>query len=81
MILFLLLRRLSPRTRILVGSLIVAAGVALTAVSIAVAAGLLVHGVALAVIGAVMWTSGMVAKRRAAQPAAQLSTAGLGNGR
>jgi hypothetical protein len=68
MILFLLLRRLCPRTRIIAGSAVVAAGVVLAAVAAAMATGLIVHGVALAVIGAVMLTSGLVGKHRA-QPA------------
>ena len=68
MILFLLLRRIRPQTRIVVGSVITAAGLVLVAVAAAVAAGLLIHGAALALIGAVMWISGLVSKRRA-QPA------------
>ena len=76
MILFLLLRRLSPRTRIIAGSVVVAAGLVLAAVAAAVAAGLVLHGVALAAIGAVMWTSGIVAKRRG-----RLSAAAHTNGR
>jgi hydrogenase-4 membrane subunit HyfE len=75
MILFMLLRRLSPRTRIIVGVVTAAAGLVLAAVAAAVAAGLIVHGVALAVIGAVIWISGIVAKRRA-RLAGQLSVAG-----
>ncbi len=87
MILFLLLRRLRPQTRIVVGSVITAAGLVLVAVAAAVAAGLLIHGAALAVIGAVMWISGLVSKRRAqpasegpasAQPAREMSAAGHG---
>ena len=70
MILFLLLRRIRPQTRIVVGSVITAAGLVLVAVAAAVAAGLLIHGAALAVIGAVMWISGLVSKRRA-QPASE----------
>ncbi len=90
MILFLLLRRIRPQTRIVVGSVITAAGLVLVAVAAAVAAGLLIHGVALAVIGAVMWISGLVSKRRAqpasegpasAQPASEMSAAGHGNDR
>jgi len=69
-----LLRRLSPRTRIIVGVVTVAAGFVLAAVAAAVAAGLVVHGVALAVIGAVLWTSGIVSKKRA-RLAGQLSVA------
>lgn len=70
MILFLLLRRLRPQTRIVVGSVITAAGLVLVAVAAAMAVGLLIHGAALAVIGAVMWISGLVSKRRA-QPASE----------
>ena len=90
MILFLLLRRIRPQTRIVVGSMITAAGLVLVAVAAAVAAGLLIHGAALAVIGAVMWISGLVSKRRAqpasegpasAQPASEMSAAGHGNDR
>ena len=68
MILFMLLRRIRPQTRIVVGSVITVAGLVLVAVAVAVAAGLLIHGAALALIGAVMWISGLVSKRRA-QPA------------
>ena len=87
MILFLLLRRLRPQTRIVVGSVITAAGLVLVAVAAAVAVGLLIHGAALAVIGTVMWISGLVSKRRAqpasegpasAQPASEMSAAGHG---
>ena len=90
MILFLLLRRLRPQTRIVVGSVITAAGLVLVAVAAAVAVGLLIHGAALAVIGAVMWISSLVSKRRAqpasegpasAQPASEMSAAGHGNDR
>ena len=90
MILFLLLRRLRPQTRIVVGSVITAAGLVLVAVAAAVAAGLLIHGAALTVIGAVIWISGLVSKRRAqpasegpasAQPASKMSAAGHGNDR
>ena len=80
MILFLLLRRLSPRTRIIAGSAVIAAGLVLAAVAAAMATGLVVHGVALAAIGAVMVTSGIVSQRRT-QPAGVLSAAGHRNGR
>ena len=90
MILFLLLRRLRPQTRIVVGSVITAAGLVLVAVAAAVAVGLLIHGAALAVIGTVMWISGLVSKRRAqpasegpasTQPASEMSAAGHGDDR
>ena len=90
MILFLLLRRIRPQTRIVVGSVITAAGLVLVAVAAAMAVGLLIHGAALAVIGTVMWISGLVSKRRAqpasegpasAQPASEMSAAGHGNDR
>ena len=80
MILFMLLRRIRPQTRIVAGSVITAAGLVLVAVAAAMAAGLLIHGAALAVIGAVMWISGLVSKRHA-QPASEMSAAGHGNDR
>ena len=70
--------------------MITAAGLVLVAIAAAVAAGLLIHGAALTVIGAVMWISGLVSKRRAqpasegptsAQPASEMSDAGHGNDR
>jgi drug/metabolite transporter (DMT)-like permease len=65
MLIFLLLRRLSPRSRIVTGLVLVAAGLALVVISAAVAAGLLIHGVGLTVIGAVLYTSAVVSRRRA----------------
>jgi membrane-bound ClpP family serine protease len=65
---FLLLRRLSPRARFITGVVLVAAGLVVIAVS-AVVAGLLIHGIALAVIGAAMCVSGRPARAAADQPA------------
>lgn len=66
----LFLRRLSPRTRLIIGVVLVAAGLALTALS-AVYPGLLNHAIATAVIGAVMCVSGAVSRRRAWRAAVQ----------
>jgi len=65
MIILLLIRRLSPRTRTITGAVLVAAGLALVGVSVTLAPGLLVHGIVLIVVGAVLWTSAVVTRRRA----------------
>jgi drug/metabolite transporter (DMT)-like permease len=65
MIILLLIRRLSPRTRTIVGAVLVVAGLTLVGVSVTLAAGLLVHGILLTVIGAALWTSAVVTRRRA----------------
>ena len=65
MLLFLLLRRLSPRARTIVGVLVMAAGLAIAAVSEALSVGLLAHGIALFVIGAVVCANAVVNRRRA----------------
>jgi uncharacterized membrane protein HdeD (DUF308 family) len=65
---FLLLRRLGPRARLITGVVLVVAGLVVVAVSVAVAAGLLIHGVALAVIGAAMCVPRRVARRRRESP-------------
>jgi hypothetical protein len=67
---FLLLRRLSPRARLITGVVLVAAGLVVVAVSV-VAAGLLIHGIALTVIGAAMCTSAVASGRRARRAAYQ----------
>jgi hypothetical protein len=64
MLLLLLVRRLSPRNRAIVGSLFVAGGLALVAVT-GLAVGMLIHAAVLAVIGAVLCTSAVVGRRRA----------------
>ena len=79
MFIFLLLRRLSPRRRAILGVALMTAGLALAGVSAALSAGLLIHGIALIVIGAVMCTSAVVSARRARradQPAAGTGLAG-----
>jgi drug/metabolite transporter (DMT)-like permease len=65
MIILLLIRHLSPRARTITGVVLAAAGLALVGLSVTLAAGLLVHGIALTVIGAVLWTSAIVTRRRA----------------
>jgi hypothetical protein len=64
MIFLLLLRRLSPRTRLITGVVLVAAGLVVVAVS-AVTAGLLIHGIILTAIGAAMCLSALASGRRA----------------
>jgi drug/metabolite transporter (DMT)-like permease len=70
MLIFLLLRRLSPRAATITGAVLAAAGTVLVALAIAMAAGLLIHGIALVVTGAIFCTSAIVSRRRA-RPAAQ----------
>ena len=65
---FLLLRRLSPRARMITGVVLMIAGLVVVAVS-AVAAGLLIHGIALTVMGAVMCTIAVTSGRRARRAA------------
>jgi hypothetical protein len=64
MIFLLLLRRLSPRARLITGAVLVVAGLAVVAASAAVP-GLLVHGIILTVIGAVICASAAASGRRA----------------
>lgn len=66
----LLLGRLSPRARLVTGVVVMVAGLALVALS-AVYPRLLSHAIALAVIGAVMYLSGAVGRRRARRAADQ----------
>lgn len=65
MILFLLLLRVSPRVRAIAASLLVAAGLVLIVISAAVAAGLLIHGIVAIAVGAVLFASVVVSRRRA----------------
>lgn len=61
MLLFMLLRRLSFRTRMIVGVVLVVAGVGVVALSVAVP-GVLIHGVILLVVGAVFCGSAVVGR-------------------
>ncbi|GIG68411.1 hypothetical protein [Phytomonospora endophytica] len=65
MFVLLLLGKLSPRRRVVSGVTCALAGILWIAVSAVAAPGLLVHGVVLAAVGAILWISGAVARRRA----------------
>jgi drug/metabolite transporter (DMT)-like permease len=65
MFIFFLLRRLSPRGRMVFGVVLMVVGLALVSVSVTLSADLLVHGVALIGIGAVLCTSAIVGAKRA----------------
>ena len=71
MLIFLLIRRLSPRARTITGAALAAAGAAVAVVSAVLAVDLYVHAVILFVIGAWLWGAGVAGKRRgrAQQPA------------
>jgi drug/metabolite transporter (DMT)-like permease len=69
-VIILLLRRLSPRARLVAGAVCVVAGLVLVAVS-AVVGGLLVRAIALTVIGVVLGASGVVSGRRARRAAVE----------
>jgi hypothetical protein len=83
---FILLRRLGPRARMITGAVLVVAGLAVIAVS-AVVAGLLIHGAILTVVGAGLCLSAVAGRRRARRTADQptveeeLIREGSGHGR
>jgi hypothetical protein len=61
----LFLRRSSPRTRILVGAVLMATGVALVALAIARSTGIPGHAIIVTVIGGVVLANGIRGLRRA----------------
>jgi drug/metabolite transporter (DMT)-like permease len=61
----ILLRRLSIRSRAIVGLILACAGVALIVVSVVAVSGLLIHGVIVAVLGVIFLASAMASRRRA----------------
>jgi hypothetical protein len=71
MLILLLIRRLSPRTRTITGLACLAAGAALAAVSAILSVDLYIHAIATAVTGIILWAAGVKGQRRAqAQPPA-----------
>lgn len=60
MLILLLIRRLSPRTRVIVGAVVIAAGAVLTAVAVAAVHALLIHGIILMAVGAVVAASARI---------------------
>ena len=61
MLILLLLRRLSPRGKVITGSVLLALGAAVIGVSAALAINLYVHGAILLILSAVMWGSVLAA--------------------
>ena len=66
MLILLLLRRLSPRGKVITGSVLLVLGVAVIGVSAALSINLYVHAVILLGLSAVMWGSMIRGRRRAA---------------
>jgi hypothetical protein len=72
MLILLLIRRLSPRTRIITGRACLAVGAALAAVSAVLSVDLYVHAIVTVLTGAILWAAGVKGQRRAqAQPPAR----------
>ena len=75
MLILFLLRRLSPRGKVITGSVLLALGVAVIGVSAALSINLYVHGGILLVLSAVVWAN-MIAGRRRQQPRDAVADAG-----
>ena len=65
MLILLVLRRLSPRGKVMTGSVLLALGAAVIAVSAALSINLYVHGSILLALSAVVWANMIVGRRRA----------------
>ena len=65
MLILLALRRLSPRGKVITGSVLLGLGAAVVGVSAALSINLYVHGVILLILSAVMWGSVIAGRRRA----------------
>jgi hypothetical protein len=65
MLILLALRRLSPRGKVITGTVLLALGVAVIGVSAALSINLYVHGAILLALSAVMWGSVIAGRRRA----------------
>jgi hypothetical protein len=65
MLILLVLRRLSPRGKVITGSVLLALGVVVVGVSAALSINLYVHGGILLALSAVMWASVIAGRRRA----------------
>ena len=65
-ILLPLLRKLSVRTRVLVGSVLTGAGLVVIVIALVVAPGILIHGAVAAVVGLVFLASAWSSRRRIA---------------
>ena len=69
MLILLALRRLSPRGKVITGSVLLALGAAVIGVSAALSIDLYVHAVILLILSAVMWGSVIAGRRRARRDA------------
>jgi drug/metabolite transporter (DMT)-like permease len=65
MLILLLIRRLSPRTRTITGLACLAVGVALAAVSAVLSVDLYIHAIVTIITGAILWAAGVKGQRRA----------------
>ncbi len=65
MIILLLIRRLSPRARVITGLACLAAGAALAVVSTVLSVDLYIHAIVTVITGAILWTAGIKGQRRA----------------
>jgi hypothetical protein len=64
MLILLVLRRLSPRGKVITGTVLLTLGAAVIGVSAALSINLYVHGAILLVLSAVMWGSVIAGRRR-----------------
>jgi membrane protein implicated in regulation of membrane protease activity len=65
MLILLALRRLSPRGKVITGTVLLVLGAAVIGVSAALSINLYVHGAILLLLSAVMWASVLAGRRRA----------------
>jgi membrane protein implicated in regulation of membrane protease activity len=65
MIILFVLRRLSPRGKVITGTVLLVLGAAVIGVSAALSINLYVHGAILLLLSAVMWASVLAGRRRA----------------
>jgi hypothetical protein len=65
MLILLALRRLSPRGKVITGTVLLVLGAAVIGVSAALSINLYVHGAILLLLSAVMWGSVLTGRRRA----------------
>jgi len=77
MLILLLLRRLSPRGKVITGTVLLILGVAVIGVSAALSVNLYVHGTILLVLSAVMW-GGVIAGHRRGRRAAVADQGSVG---
>jgi hypothetical protein len=62
---FLFMRKRTPRTRAIIGVALLTIGVALVALTVALSTGFLIHGIILIVIGGIVLVNGLRGLRQA----------------